>query len=234
MNFRAAFRVVVLAFYCAVAYVVWPFWSAYSIRQAIENEDTEYLEQAIEWDSVKATLKPSLVAYAVDRPPDGRRSGLLRRARAYYGRRMVNKFVDVYVTPQGLPELFQHGQTYREQIKRQVDDTASLPRNERAARAWRRLKRAEFTSPARLEVEVEDRFIPERRYTGVLELKEFRWKLTELRVFGVAPPPVEEEREEDELNDEDGEDAPAPATSEDSDDEVTAAPGEEDSGSDPP
>jgi hypothetical protein len=46
--------------------------------------------------------------------------------------------------------------------------------------------RAVFTSPGRLELEVEDKYRPARRYIGILELKGLEWKLTGLSVSGVG------------------------------------------------
>src|SRR5260370_620910 len=50
------------------------------------------------------------------------------------------------------------------------------------ARAWARVKRAEFTSLTSFEIDMEDKYDPTRLYLGKLELRSVGWKLTELRV----------------------------------------------------
>lgn len=174
---------VVLIGLAAGAYAAWPAWTAWSIRNAIRTNDTAYLERAVEWPSVKETLKPSLIDIALgpaEESPDN--PGLWTRLKAYAGERSVESLVERLATPEGLPLLFAYGKAYRERVKGQFDDTADLPLPERMARAWARVKRARFTSLTRFEVEVADKFTPERHYDGVLELRGLTWKLTELRI----------------------------------------------------
>jgi hypothetical protein len=44
------------------------------------------------------------------------------------------------------------------------------------------VKRAEFKSPTVFEIEMADRNDPTRHFVGLLELRGFEWKLTELRL----------------------------------------------------
>lgn len=187
-----------IALLCA-AYVVWPLGTAFRIREAIRGGDAEYLAGKIEWSSVKRSLKPSLMHIAlgpkpVAAPPAitagaAARPGLWTRFKTYLGETAVDRMIEVYVTPEGLPKLFQYGKTYRETIKGE-DDPATQPLAERIRRAWARVIRAEFTSLARFELEMHDRGEPPRTYTGVLELKGAEWKLTELTVKPATPTPA--------------------------------------------
>ena len=43
----------------AVAYIATPFVAAWSIREAMQNGNSDYLEHKIEWDRVRETLRES-------------------------------------------------------------------------------------------------------------------------------------------------------------------------------
>ena len=61
---RLALTGAALAVLAGAAYIASPFWAAWSLREAIRTSDTAVLERKIEWDSVRATLKESLVKHA--------------------------------------------------------------------------------------------------------------------------------------------------------------------------
>ena len=170
---------------CTAAYLVWPLWTAWAIREAIKSGDSAYLADKLQWDSVKATLKPSLAVLMLNVPEadsDAPPPGLWQRFKASYGKGAVDRFVDSYVTPQGLPQLASYGKAYRERVKGQRDESHLLPLSERIVGAWARLKRAEFISLTRFELEMTDKFVPHRQYAGVLKVQGLGLKLTELRV----------------------------------------------------
>ena len=52
----------------------------------------------------------------------------------------------------------------------------------------RRVDRAAFTGPTRLELEIRDRYSENRRYRAVIELRGMTWKLTEVHVLSVPTP----------------------------------------------
>ncbi len=170
---------------CAAFYAAAPLLTAWSIREAVKAGDSDYLATKVDWERVRATLKPSLASLALTRPEgpasDAAQGGWWERFKSYSAQGAVDRFVDTYVTPTGLPKLASYGRAYREHIKGQYEDT-SLPLPERVARFWGRLKRAEFTGIGRFEMELADRLVPTRRYAAVLELEGFQWKLVELRV----------------------------------------------------
>jgi hypothetical protein len=182
----------------AAGYILLPFWTAFSIREAVRRGDVAYLERTVEWDSVRETLRQSLHATALVLPDpaaleanltvDDR--GLWQRlkdgVKSLAGKPVIDSLVDRYVTPAGLPQLYAYRQTYRERVKGETDEALALPLGTRIARAWARVKRAEFHSPTRFEIEMQDKFTPTRSYVGMLELKGDGWKLTELRVRSSA------------------------------------------------
>lgn len=173
----------------AAAYVASPLYTAWAIREAVRNGDSAYLDRKIEWASVRETLRASMHQVAFDMPdPDaepGVKPTLWKRIKAYVGGGAVNRFIDSYVTPEGLPQLFEYRKLYRQTITSEPDEK-SLPLGTRMRNFWKRLKRAEFRSLTEFEVELADKHDPARRHVGLLEFENFEWKLTELRMKAVA------------------------------------------------
>lgn len=172
--------------FAVTAYLASPFVTAWWIREAVRNGDSAYLERVIEWPSVRETLKPTLGRIALNLPDPGQepltKPGLWQRFKAYWGQSAVDSAIDGYITPEGLPKLFAWRNAYRSATGTDQDEAAKLPIGERIARAWARVKRAEFKSPTAFEIDMADKHDPNRIYLGKLELTGLRWKLTELRI----------------------------------------------------
>jgi hypothetical protein len=47
---------------------------------------------------------------------------------------------------------------------------------------WTRIRHVEFVTPSAFEIEMSDKTDPSRRFTGLFEFRELRWKLTRLYV----------------------------------------------------
>jgi hypothetical protein len=176
---------------CAALYVASPFLTAFSIREAIKQGNSDYLADKIEWPSVRETMRQSLAEHALDLPgplPSSDAAtpvpspSLWQRLKTYAGRRAVDAFVDTYVNAEGLPQLHQYRRAYRENVAGILDDPSDLPRLERMKRAWQRVIRAEFHSLTEFEIEQRDRIEPTRSYVALFKLRGVEWKLTELRV----------------------------------------------------
>jgi hypothetical protein len=188
---KSLYAAVALAILSAIVYVGAPFVTAWNIREAVRNGNSTYLTTAIEWPSVRETLKPSIAHIALDLPnPDQTTTSaspsVWQRMKAYWGQGAVNQLVESYVTPEGLPQLFTMHKAYRDYVSGE-DGTNALPILERISRAWSRVKRAEFTDFATFEIDMVDKNDPARLYLGKLELTRVGWKLTELRVKFLNP-----------------------------------------------
>lgn len=195
-----------LALLLAGGYIAMPFHTAWSIREAARTGDTAYLSAKIDWAGIKETLKPTIARMALNLPAEmdpnaapaeagasgepARKPSLWQRFKAYAGQGVVNKVVDQYVTPEGLPQLFTLKKSLNS-VRDTVTGSNSEPRDlafsERFKRFWARVERAEFKSLTRFEIDVRDKLMPERRFDGVLELRGMEWKLTELRVRDGSP-----------------------------------------------
>lgn len=173
----------------SVAYVAYPFWSAWSLREAIKNGDTATIERKVEWDSVRVSLRESLAREAqfipeVTAAGEAMRPTLWQRVKTTLGQPMLDRFIDSYVTPEGLPQLFTYRQTYREKLKGEPNEK-SFAVHERLRRFWSRVHRAEFRSLTRVEIEMADKDNPKRRVTSTFELVGLEWKLVALKVKAV-------------------------------------------------
>jgi hypothetical protein len=180
------FVTLAVALLAATLYIAAPFATAWFIREAVRNGDSGYLASSIEWGSVRETLKPSIARIALNLPDPEQepaaKPGLWQRLKAYWGQGAVDRMVDKYVTPEGLPQLFTLRKTYRDYVSGDTNEAKTTPLLDRIARAWARVKRAEFTGLTTFEIDMEDKFEPTRLYLGKLELTTLGWKLTELRI----------------------------------------------------
>ncbi len=172
---------VVFGFIC---FVTSPLVTAWFIRDAVKSGDTRLLESQVDWVPVRATLKTSMSELMI-KPKDTRRAGLGQlwgQVKSYFKRRAIHSAVDRYAQPRSLPKLFQYARSTRGKMLgvRDPDQGASLLR--RIQNFWARVKRAEFKSFTRFEMDLIDKYDRRRFYCGVLELRGFRWVLTELYV----------------------------------------------------
>ena len=176
---------VALGVFAVTFYIASPFVSAWFIREAVRNGNSDYLARAVEWPSVGETLKPSIVRIALNLPDPEEQpqasSGLWQRLKTTVGQGAVDRLVDTYVTPEGLPKLFTLRKTYRDYTANNADE-AKTTLLERIERAWARVKRAEFTGFATFEIDMADKQDPARIYLGKLKLTPLGWKLAELRI----------------------------------------------------
>ena len=174
-----------LIIFAITAYIGSPFVTAWSIREAVRSGDSAYLERAIDWPSVRTTLKPAIGRIALNLPDaeaqPGAKPGLWQRFKAYWGQGAVDRAIDGYLTPEGLPQLFAIRKAYRGYVAGDPDDVKA-PVFERMKRAWARVKRAEFTGLTTFEVDMADKYDESRIFLGKLELTSLGWKLRELRV----------------------------------------------------
>lgn len=173
-------------------FIASPFLAAWQLREAIKSGDTAYLDGKVEWENVRASLKASLAAHArllpeVNAAGEQVKPSMWQRVKSAFGSTMLDRFVETYATAEGLPKLFQYRKTYK-QVLREPLESDDDPWHQRVARFYPRVKRAEFQSPTRVEIEVADRLDGDRNYVSVLELKGFEWKLTSLRVVAAADP----------------------------------------------
>jgi len=181
----------------AVAYAAWPVQAALEIREALVAGDTATLRRKIEWDTLRVSLKASISPETMARlvaDPEAPQPTLWQRVKAMVAPKMADTVIDRYVTPENLPVLLGYQQRYRGTVRPALglkEPPTHLQGTwlaggaiDRFASFWTRVRRAVFHTPTHFVLEVEDKFRPDRRYVGTLELKGWEWKLTGLNVTG--------------------------------------------------
>ena len=181
----------------AVLYAVWPVYTALQIREAIVTGDTATLNSKVDWDSLRASLKTSLSPETIARlaaDPDAPKPSLWQRIKAVVAPAMAETVIDRYVTAENLPLLLGYRRIYRGTMQPALglkEPPTVLAGSllggtaiDRFASFWSRVRSAIFYSPTRFVMEVEDKYRPERRYIGTLELRGWSWMLTNLQVTG--------------------------------------------------
>ena len=188
---RPLLRLSLLAFLVGFAYVASPFVAAWNLREAVKAGNVEAVQGKVQWDTVRASLKASLALHPqlfaeATMAGENVKPTLWQRIKSTFGVTMMDRFVESYVTPEGLPKLFQYRQVWRDNISGDTAYLAETPRLDRMKQFYDRIKRAEFQSVSKVEIEMQDRKNPDRRYVSTMELIDFDWKLTTLRVISVG------------------------------------------------
>ena len=175
----------------ATAYLASPFMAAWSLRHAIRTNDIATIEQKVIWSSVRESLRSSIAKHQQLLPEVNEMGAsvvptMWQRMKSTFGASMLDRFIETYVTPEGLPKLFQYKKIWTVNVKGDEDEEKlALP--ERVKRFYSRVVRAEFQSPTKVEIEIRDKNTAERRYVSVMELHGFEWKLASVRVVGASP-----------------------------------------------
>ena len=180
-----------------------PFATAWTLKEAIKSGNAPVINALVEWDSVRLSLRKSMTALALDRPMDFQappdvsltqssnapKSGLWQRVKGYFGTAAVDRLINRYANAEGLPTLFTYGQAYKRYVKGVEEPPktmANLP--ERIREFWSRLRHVEFVTPTAFEIEMADKTDATRRFTGLFQFRDMRWKLTQLYVHTAANP----------------------------------------------
>lgn len=187
----------------AVIYLGSPMLAAWEVRQAIRSSDKATLERRVDWTSVRATLNRSLgpaqeVLTEISEAAGAPKPGLWSRIIKATVPMLSGTAIDYYVTPEGVPQLYAWRETWRQKVRPAIGlaeprmalagtplENTSL---DKILSLLKRVDRAAFTGPTRLELEVRDRYAEHRSYRAVMELKGMTWMLTEVEVLSVEPP----------------------------------------------
>lgn len=184
-------------------YAAMPFVSAWQIREAVRTGDTATLARKVDWPSVRNSLKSSLgearqalseLADVAGQP----RPSLWQRLKVAALPYLTDPLIDRYVSAEGAPRLYEWRQTWRSRVRPALgrgepptllsDTWIGGTALDRGLSLARRVDRAHFVSPSRLEIELADRYVETRRWFAALERRGVDWQLTEMKVLAVAQP----------------------------------------------
>ena len=108
-------------------YIASPFWAAWSLREAIKAGDTATIDRKVVWDGVRASLRAS-ISDSAQLLPEATEAGervpptMWQRVKTAFGQSMLDRFIESYVTPEGLPKLFRYRKTWNGTVKGATDD----------------------------------------------------------------------------------------------------------------
>lgn len=176
MNRRTWIVVAAILSVMVLAYVGSPFWAARQFKQAALSGDVDRLEAAVDFPSVRESLKSQLMIAMTEKM----QSDPEMRSNPFAGLgmivmpAMVGKMVDAYVTPDGMSAMMKSGKVRTvkipEPVKADVDYDYS----------YRTLDRFAVTAKASgAKAEEVLRFVFERR--GILS-----WKLIRIEIPAAA------------------------------------------------
>lgn len=187
MTFRRLLMTCLLLLILAAGFIASPFVSMWNLRDAIMRNDTAAIDTRVEWASVRSSLRASLADQANLLPlataaGESVPPSLWQRVKGAFGATMLDRFIETYVTAEGLPKLFDYRTMWREAAGNEISEPEAAGRIDRIKQFWSRIKRAEFRSVTRIELEIADRKVTSRHYVSMMELDGFGWKLTSLRI----------------------------------------------------
>ena len=211
LNLRTRFTLLAGCFTLILAgyYICSPLIAAHKLREAVRAADTAAIQTMIDWPSFRASVRRTIahnaklipVAEGVARRD---RPTMWQRVRSLFGHSMLDRFVERYITPDGLPKLYHAKSRWyaRSERARSRELTAPDARGQEMPLAsivpisvqtlWRRIKRAEFKSPFRFVLEMEDRHKPNRLIESTFQLTNISlhgldWKLTDVAIRRIDP-----------------------------------------------
>lgn len=175
----------------AAGYIASPILSAMHLRHAIATGDRLSVERLIEWESFRESLRYTIARNAKLLPAATEAARALRptlwqRIRSMFGHSMLDRFIEHYITPEGLTKLYHAKQRRHGEPKKPAFIQAGISLDH-LRQTWRRVKRAEFLSPFRFVLELEDRHDPDRRIKSLFRLSRisitgFEWKLVAVKL----------------------------------------------------
>ncbi len=190
----------------ALAYLASPLVSAHQLRSAVEGRDTVTVARMVEWPSLRTSLRRS-IARDANLLPIARdvartvRPTWWQRIRSLFGHSMLDRFIENYITPEGLSKLYhakerwhatRGGRRLTTAKPALVAATGEGERGLKLARAdaggWlrallpqetlaalRRIRRAEFVSPFRFVLDIRDRHKADRLIKSTFQLSNIGW-----------------------------------------------------------
>lgn len=188
----------------AGAYAGSAFVAAWDIREALRTADTGVLQRRVDWASVRESLKATatetrqlMLDMSATAGVVQERPGLWQRIKSAAAPYFADPLIDRYVTAEGAPQIWSWRQTWRKAIRPNIGlREPGTP----LASTWlggtgldhglaiaRRVDRAAFTSPGRMEFEVRDKYAEGRRWRAAFEFRDWSWVLSEIHILRAVP-----------------------------------------------
>lgn len=197
---RRILAVTLLLLIVSGAYAATPFLAMWQVREALRAGDVKTLEQKVDWAAVRRSLKESrgatravIAEYSEASVDAGPKPGLWQRLKNAAAPMFADPLIDRYMTAEGAPKLYALRNSWREKVRPTIG--LSEPKTVLSETAWangsldralsiaKRVERAAFASPTRVEVVLRDRYREDRRWKAALELQDWSWRITEVQIL---------------------------------------------------
>ncbi len=201
---RRLMALVVIIVFAAGIYSGGAFHAAWQIREALRGGDTEVLQRRVDWAGVRQSLKQTatetrqlMTEMSTSAGVEPAKPGLWRRVKEAAAPFFADPLIDRYVTAENAPQIWKWRQTWRQKVRPTVgfgEPATPLSATFLAGTALdqglamaRRVERAAFVSPRRMEMVLRDRFVEGRSWRAAFELREWTWVLAELHLMRATP-----------------------------------------------
>ena len=172
-----------------IFYGIWPYYSLYTIRNALTSGDVVVLDQKFDWPNVRSSLKSSVnsllaKSFAEQAQSDKSSSSAIAVGiMALFGPAMVDNLVDAYVTPQGIAQLVARSGKIDlkspDSTRKSDSPDTELDRDKNLD--IENIRYAFFDTPFRFRLALgEPGSKSDKQLTIILELIQMDWKVTRL------------------------------------------------------
>lgn len=154
-----------------IAYMAWPYITIWRLYAALRAEDTDAISEHIDFPCLRSSLKEQLNASLLREMANDKEmaenpfSGLA----AAFLPKMVESMMDAYVTPAGIAQMFEAGAF--KSGKSTAGQESPVPAKERL----KAIKYAFFSNPTKFLLKTDD-------VDFVFKLREWTWKLSEVKL----------------------------------------------------
>ena len=169
------------------AYTLSPMATAALLGNAIKTSNAGMMDALVDWEGVKTSLRASILQRldekAQSRPVaagviDSVKFTLTDTLSPY----MVDYILGQRISPEGFTLYMGPHSPMAEKVRAQGIDPDTLP----SANTLKRIRRAYFRDLTHFEIEIEDRWDPEKVLLAQLELRGFIWQLARVDVLALG------------------------------------------------
>lgn len=160
-----------------------PYWVIYQIRQALEKQDSDALSSYVDFPSVRQSLKDQLNASLLKKLPEDAQSndGGFAALGALLASSLVDKMVDMTVSPQGVSMLLQ-GKKLKDGLPHAVQAEPQLMQAETQEQPQEKVKyRSHYQSLNQFVVEIQH---PQQqsKINVIMHRQGLSWKVTQIQL----------------------------------------------------
>ena len=169
------------------AYALSPMATAALLGNAVKDNNVDLMNALVDWQGVKKSLRVSILARlsekAQDRPVA---SGVMESVKYSLtdtlSPYMVDYVLSQRVSPAGFNLYMGPHSPMAEKVRAQGIDPDTLP----SANTLKRIHHATFRDLTHFEIEIEDRWDPEKVLLATLEFSNFFWRLTKVDMLSIG------------------------------------------------